>query len=449
MITDNLKDIKIAILGFGKEGQSLYDYLCKNGLTNVFVVDEKNPPEFYSDRSFDAGKFINKPFAQASLDQFDLIFRSPGVPYNKIISLGVNSDKLTSVTDFFLKNAICMTIGVTGTKGKSTTVKIIEKILKQNGRRVVVGGNIGLVPLEALDSLSMNDIVLLEMSSFQLEGLGVSPNVAVILPIDTDHLDYHANRDEYVEAKKAICSFQKSEDLTIFYNSADSSKIASSSPGNKISYSMGHDESSCQVNDAKLICMDKQRGLRTFENLAEHAEKYKIPLVDIVCAATLAYAMNLDFVSEEIFEDFEKLPLRIEYIKSVDGISFYNDSASTNPISTIEAVRTLREPFYLIAGGSSKGLNFQQMAKELSDNSFIRGVYLTGETANEIKSALLSAKFIEKIVVSPNLNESVRNAFSDAKNIGVILFSPASASFDNFSNYRERGEVFNEIVKNL
>jgi len=451
MKISDLKDKKIVILGFGKEGQALFDFLKNRQIGEIDVVDEKATISQNQQFNFASAKFITKPFESIDLNYYDVILRSPGISYKRISSLVLDKSKISSAIDLMLSSASCIKVGITGTKGKSTTVKILQRMLEKSGKEVVVGGNIGLVPLDKIDSLSENSFLLLELSSFQLEVLSVSPDIAIVLPISSDHLDYHTSPDEYIDAKSTISKFQKEGDKLIYYNDDIGSIIAEKSQAEKFSFSDKQAVANCIVAEKAVICKKDGVGEAVYEDLLRYSNELKIPFVNIICAFCFAYALDLHFEVSEIFSSFEKMPFRITLSKVVDGVRFYNDSASTNPASAVEAIKTMDGRFILIAGGSSKGLSYEQMAKRLVQNPNAMAIFLTGNTSLQIKSDLDRAEFNRQIEVVGNLHEAVEQAFDFAKKNSIenILFSPASASFDNFKNYLDRGEKFNEIVETL
>ncbi|OQA53052.1 MAG: UDP-N-acetylmuramoylalanine--D-glutamate ligase [candidate division WS2 bacterium ADurb.Bin280] len=443
----DLIDKKIVILGFGKEGRALFEFLKNIGASQIDVVDEKAVEA----NKTDGDCVINEPFENVDLNCYDVVLRSPGVSYARVEALLGDKNKISSAVDLMLSTANCVTIGVTGTKGKSTTVKIIQRMLELSEKKVVLGGNIGLVPLEQIESLSEEDFLLLELSSFQLDGLKVSPDIAVVLPIGSDHLDYHANLGEYIEAKSAICAFQQAGDKLIYYQDAIGAKLSEKSKAKKITYSEQQLQANCFKKNDGVCCSVENMPEKQYLGLEKYSTEYKIPFINLICAFGFAYAMNLDFDIAQLFEGFEKLPFRIELARQVGGVEFFNDSASTNPISTIEAIKTISKPFVLIAGGSSKSLSYNQMGEDLARNVNVKAVFLYGNTAQEIKSALDQAHFNSDVQMVGDLQEAVNKSFVFAKEklIEVVLFSPGSASFDNFQNYQERGRMFNEIVKGL
>lgn len=440
--------MKIAILGFGLEGKSLLKFFKKSPRfkkADISVLDKK----------------LDKNYLK-NLEQFDIIFRSPGVPYNlpeiqKTVKKGV---KFSSATGLFFEEIRKMVrrgastelsrmsspqvIGITGTKGKGTTATLLYKILKacpEQGRRVYLAGNIGKPAIEILPKLKKNSIIILELSSFQLQDLNQSPDIAVILDIFPDHLDSHKNFKEYLNAKTNIAKFQRKNDKIFYFNDNKYSQwIAEKSQGKKI-----------PVKSSISGRSDLQKLKENIQIPGEHNIK------NAVMAASVA--LSLGCPKEKILNTIKKFKgneHRLELVKKIKGISFYNDSASTNPQTAAAAIRAFNEPKILIAGGKDKNLNYSPLAKALK-NSNTKLLIIFGENKKKIAKAIFRIKNKELIIMeAKNLKTAVKIAYKTAKLLVAsgyplitILFSPASASFDMFKDYKERGEKFKEIVKKL
>lgn len=382
-----------------------------------------------------------------NLNQFDIIFRSPGVPYNlpeiqKALKAGV---KVSSVTKLFFTEANrigCRIIGVSGTKGKGTTSTLIYRMLKAGGKNVFLAGNIGKPAVDLLPRLfalsaPKSAVVVLELSSFQLQDLGLSPEIAVVLDIFPDHLDVHKNFREYVNAEAGIAKWQKKSDKVFFFaDNKYSQWIARKSRGRKIPVSF-ENFSLFEQKDLKIP------GYHNFKNAA--------------MAATVC--LSLGCPKEKIIKTaraFRGNEHRLEFVRNIKGIKFYNDSASTVPQTTAAAIFAFGEPKILIAGGRDKNLNYAPLAKALK-NSNTELVVLFGENKRKIKQALERSAKHPEIRMVKDLPSAVKLAYQSARRLQTeekhrsvaVIFSPASVSFDMFLNYAERGKVFKKIVKNL
>jgi len=413
---------KIAILGFGREGKSLLKFIKK-------IQRAQNIKIEILDQRFDKNYLQN-------LESFDLIFRSPGVPYNlpsiqKAIKKGV---QFSSATQLFFELCPAPIIGVTGTKGKGTTATLLYKILKACGKRVFLAGNIGKTAIDIIPQLTKNSLVVLELSSFQLQDLKKSPAIAVITDIFPDHLDVHKNIREYIEAKSNIVKYQtKSSVVFYFKDNLLSRLIAQKSCGEKIGIA------------------GTQFGLQ---------KNY------IMAGAVAAYLGCPQKKILAVIKNFKGLKHRLELVRSIKlpsstlknlRISFYNDSASTNPQTAAAAVLSLSQKnclLILIAGGKDKNLNYQPLAKAIQESGKVKIVILFGENKNKIYRAIRNKKL--EIKTANDLNSAVRLAYQKAKFLSsyyslsvAIVFSPASASFDMFKDYQDRGDNFKAIVKKL
>ena len=423
--------MNIAILGFGREGRSVLSFLQKSpryrGAT-IHILDKKRSKNYLK-----------------NLERFDIIFRSPGVPWNlpELRRAWKNGVEFSSATKLFFGHAKGTIIGVTGTKGKGTTATLIYKILKAAGKDAHLAGNIGKSPLMTLPKLTRRSVVVLELSSFQLQDLGRSPHIAVVLDVFPDHQDAHLNLKEYYEAKTNIARHQKKTDKIFFFKNHPLSRwVAAKSRARKYPV---------LENRFALFAPEdlKTKGFHNFKNAvmaAEVARALKIPHATILKA----------------IRKFRGLPHRLEFIRSIPysqvlknmRISFYNDSASTNPHTTAAAIRAFpNAPTVLIAGGQDKGLNYAPLARALK-HSTVKLVVLFGENKHKI------AKTIKKTGVQLRLANNLHSAVKIATRFAVLLatryslppiiiFSPGAASFDMFKNYADRGNKFKKIVKNL
>ena len=420
----NEKKVNIAILGFGQEGKAIFKYLKKSPQyknTGISILDKKT----------------NKNYLK-NLNRLDIIFRSPGVPYNlseiqKAIKNGV---KFSSSTDLFFQNAKkigCKIIGITGTKGKGTTSTLLYQILKSAKKDVYLAGNIGKPAIELLPKIKKKSIVILELSSFQLQDLNPpagGPDIAVILDIFPDHLDAHKNLKEYFEAKSNIAKWQKKSDKIFYFDDSKRSKlIAEKSPAKKISV---------------------KNYLKNFNFDLKIPGKHN--LKNSVMAATIAKNLGIDKkIILKTIKNFKGVEHRLEFVRQIGNIIFYNDSASTNPYTAAAAIKAFSEPKVLIAGGKDKNLDYSPFAKALK-NSNTKLIILFGENKKKIEKAVVKSGIPVKLIKT--LKNAVNLAYQKSKNYNLkpknyILFSPASASFDMFKDYKDRGEKFKKMVRKL
>lgn len=410
--------MKIAILGFGREGRAVYQYL--NQQHEVWILDSNPsitvPPE--------AKKRLGNNYLDG-LDEFDIIYRSPGVPYQKVRSLVSSPNKLTSATKLFFQKYQGLIIGITGTKGKGTTATLLYNILKLSGKDVFLAGNIGRPALDILPYAGRRSIAVLELSSFQLEDLKQSPPLSIVLDIFPDHLDVYPSFTDYWQAKEGIVKYQTAQDVVFYFSDNQYSKqIACQSPGIKVPIS----------GPANLpINVPGKHNQRNAQAAFLAARYLNCPENKIMQA----------------FTNFKGNEHRLERIPRL-GLEFVNDSASTSPQTTLAAVRSFSVPKILIAGGSDKNLDYSLWAQEFPKLN-LKSIILIGENKYKIKKAL-SGDFqskLCKISLKDSLKDAVWEAKCTADKGDVILFSPGSASFDMFENYADRGQKFKILVNSL
>lgn len=430
-----IKHYSIAILGFGREGEAVLRYIktsrCYPG-SSITVLDHDEHLKIPR-----GARAILGPRYLQHLKNFDLIFRSPGIPYNtKEIRDAIRSGvQFSSATKLFFEHAKGTIIGITGTKGKGTTSTLLYQLLKTAKKDVHLAGNIGVPAITLCQKLKKSSIAVLELSSFQLQDLACSPHVSITLDIFPDHMDAHRDFEEYIAAKSSIAKFQKTNDV-IFYASDNphAAYIALQGIGKKICVSP-HDFNLFLPQDVRIP------GVHNFKNA--------------VMAATVARYFGVpDKKIIAITKKFRGLPHRLEIVR--DGaIRFINDSAGTNPHTTAAAVRAFSGPLVVIAGGKDKGTPFEPFAKSVVTSPNVKYIILFGENKKKIRDALSDVE-CQISDVADTLREATLIAYKQAKLLAAhsatpitILFSPGSASFDLFTDYKDRGEQFKKIVSRL
>ena len=414
--------MKIVIAGFGVEGQSNLRYFReKFPEADFLVADERekvdNLPENVAYQTGFSG-----------LENADLIVRSPSLPPKKIKTSG----QIWSSTNEFFANCPATIIGVTGTKGKGTTCSFISSILHAVDKTVHLVGNIGVPALDILPKIEKNDIVVYELSSFQLWDLQKSPHVAVVLMIEPDHLNVHADFNDYLAAKANIAKFQTADDYVV-YNSQNefSSSIA--------------DASLAQKKEYPFVLSDD------ITSAIHLPGKHNI---DNACAAIAAVKSILPNVSDDEIKrglsEFTGLPHRLKFVAEKYGVKYYDDSISTTPGSAIAALKAFAEPKILILGGSDKGADYSELAKEIARQN-VRLIIINGANADEIREVLREEKVDCEIVQlnMAGMKEVAKSAKNKAQSDDVVILSPAAASFDMFKSYSDRGEQFVAAVEEL
>ena len=426
--------MRIAIAGYGIEGRANYDY-WNTPDNELVIVDEREVPA--DELPLDANTMTGEGVFE-KLEGFDMVVRTASLAPRRINTDG----KIWSGTnEFFAKCAEqdIPVIGVTGTKGKGTTSSLITSILRAAGKTVHLVGNIGQPALEVVSSIQTDDIVVYELSSFQLWDLEVSPTVAVVLMIEPDHLDVHVDFDEYVTAKSQIAVNQLTTDRVI-YNATDEHaiKIAQLSPGQRLPYPSDYTAhvrgDYFYYGDAELCAIDQ------LQLVGEHN-------IQNACAAiTAAWSWAQDgAIIAEGLRGFDGLPHRLKFVREVNGVRYYDDSIATTPGSAIAALQSFAEPKVIILGGSDKGADYTEVI-ELCKATGARVVTL-GQTGEVI--ATLCRQYDVSYESADSMHDAVHRARQSTSQGGVVILSPASASFGMFKNYVDRGEQFIAAVNEL
>ena len=428
-----LMDKKVLVVGFGVEGKSLTEYFLKQG-AKVTIADQKTIAELPADEvELFSSKGVGWRSGESYLDSlvdFDLIAFSPGVKYptyQKIINSGV--PYTTQMQLFFENTPTKNLIGVTGTKGKGTTSALIYEILKASGKNVYLGGNIGTGVLPLLDNLKPDDWVVLELSSYQLRDLKISPHIGVILNITPDHMDVHSDFDDYVGSKANIIRYQNEDDYALLNDEYEVTKKLAELTKARVEYFNKTDfaETGYQLNIP---------GKHNWENAA--------------AAMKVADLLGIDQeIVNEILANFKGLPHRLEEVAVIDGVRYIDDSFATSPSPTIVGIEAFSEPKILILGGSGKIEDFSDLVNTIMNNSTIKSIITIGKSGVMVKQQLAEVGFSKVISGLPNIEEVVKEAKEIAESGDVVLLSPADASFDWFKNYTDRGEKFAEAVKKL
>lgn len=449
--------MNVAIVGYGEQGRSSFEYWFDKGHV-VVVCDQKE------DLELPAGAIDKLGFNYLEdLHEFDLIVRSPAVHPQTI--LDANPDhpeiekRITSNTNEFFKVCKAPIIGVTGTKGKGTTSTLITRFLEATGKKVHLGGNIGIPPLDLLkENISNNDLVVLELANYQLIDLQYSPHIAVCLMIVEEHLDWHKDMYEYVHAKQQIFAHQKPEDFAV-YNAANiySEEIAVASPAHtKISYDVPEPGQDPEFTDGAYVDGDKimMRGHKV-----AHVDDVKLlgrHNLQNVCAAIAASwdLINGDTKAiKKVLQNFTGLPHRLETVLVHKDVTYVDDSFGTNPATAIVAIESFKQPKVLILGGSDKNSHYKDLVDVITKSN-IRHIVAIGEMGPKIIGQLKETQAGAQIpytVISADqtMTDIVDAASSHAQAGDVVLLSTACASFDMFKNFVDRGQQFKAAVKAL
>lgn len=437
---------RVSIIGASRSGLGLAQLLKAKG-AKVFVsessVDKWNSLSELTklDVDYEFGEHTERV-----LDA-DFIAVSPGVPLDIPILLEARQKGIPIYGEieiaFWFSNA--PVYAVTGTNGKSTTVTLLDLMLKASGKRSILAGNIGYPFSKAVLEWNAPDCYVLEISSYQLETIEVfSPKIAAILNITPDHLDRHKTMEGYLRAKLKIASNQRACD-SIWVNANDELlKNAEFTSRKYFFWKDGLPEAGAGVIDGKMVVLGRE-----IIKISEIKLKGPHNLENSLCASGMAYQAGAkEEAIANVLREFSGLEHRLEFVDEIDGITYINDSKGTNVVSTLMALDSFEAPLILIAGGRGKKAGYDKLAKRIKEK--VRILILLGEDGPIIKEAVLKEGFAEDNIISvSSMEEAVSVAHSVARRGEIVLLSPACASFDMFSNFEERGKVFKRAVLNL
>ena len=456
--------MNIAIIGFGIEGRATYDFFANQGGHQLTVHNQAEITGLPSDVTTITGdSYLD------DLDQYDLIVRTAGMHPRKILAKnpGVAAKITSHINEFFKASPTTNIIGVTGTKGKGTTSTIITRMLEESGKTVRLGGNIGVPPLTFIDELDKDSWVVLELSSFQLIDLKQSPHVAVCLMVVPEHLDWHTDMDEYLTAKEQLFARQATADVAIYYHdNANSKRIAGAGQAMKVPYYHFPGAEVVQDGAVSKIVIEGEEICRTDELklLGQHNWQNACAAITAVwyaCLEVCGPGQKPDIAAmRQVLTTFSGLEHRLEFVRELDGVKYYDDSFGTTPETAEVAIQAFQQPKVVILGGSVKGTDFTELGQTLATNE-IRKVILIGNTSNpdyvpaapQLEAAFQTAGFDNYASLvqdgGPSMAEVIATAKQQAQPGDIVLLSTGCASFDMFKDYKDRGNQFKQAVLNL
>ncbi len=448
---------RVTIIGLGREGLALARFLIRQG-AEVTITDIKKEELLTSEMADLAGLLIKYHLGghpEQVLDT-DVLFVSPGVPQSIpiLVEARRRGVPLSSETKLFFSLCPAPIIGITGSSGKTTTTSLVGEILKADGRRTFVGGNIGSPLIEVVDEISPQDAVVMELSSFQLEVLHRSPHIAAVLNLSPNHLDRHESMDDYVNAKSNILRFQTEQDYAILNaDQALTSGLSEICRGQTVLFSRqrpvdrgafldgehvtlrrnGEEGRICTVSEIRLL------GLHNVENV-------------LAACAIASVAGARRAAIRDVVTSFQGVEHRLELVREIDGVRYYDDSIATSPQRTMAALSSFPDPVILLAGGREKHLPLERLAEAILQK--VKTLVLFGEAAPILEQAVAERQSQHTETSLPvnhasDLAEAVRIAARVAEPGDVVLLSPACTSFDMYRDFAERGEHFKSLVHGL
>ncbi len=453
---EQIKGKKIAFCGAGVSNTPLiYRFLEKGA--KVYVCDRRTREQLgtIADEFEQRGARLRLGEGYLENLEVDMIFRTPGMSFNmpELVRARDNGICVTSEMEVFFELCPSTIFAVTGSDGKTTTTTLIAKMLEAEGKTVHIGGNIGEPLLPRIDDIKSTDFVVVELSSFQLISMRKSSDVAVVTNIAPNHLDVHKDMDEYIDAKKNVFLHQNAFSRTVL--NADNeitNGFSSSVRGQLMKFSMKTPVRNGAWLDSDGTLNISYRGITapviTREDIAivgdHNVENYLAAI-----AAVWGYC-GIDSISK-VAREFMGVPHRIELVRELEGVKYYNDSIASSPTRTIAALKALKGNIVLIAGGYDKHIPFEPLAPYV--NKKVKALILTGPTAEKIEKAVTEDKKYnpEKtaVVHAEDMADAVQKAKAVAKSGDTVILSPACASFDAYPNFVARGNHFKELVMKL
>jgi len=446
-----------AVLGIGASNAPVIKFLVEAG-TRVTACDMKTKEELgdaYKKVADLPVEFRLGPGYLDGLEGFDMVFPTPGMPLDlpELVKARERGARQSNEVGLFLDLCEAPVVGITGSDGKTTTTTLVSEVLKAAGKKVFTGGNIGNPLLSEVFDITPDSIVVLELSSFQLQPLSKSPHIGVVLNLSANHLDHHRSMEEYAEAKKNIFRHQRPDDFAVLnFDNAYTRAMGDECPGHRIFFSRR-----CEMpGGAFLRGDDIVVAVHGREEVAASRSDIRIPgehnVENVLAVAAVTALCGCDFAAlRQVLREFRGVAHRIEFVAEVGGVRFYDDSIATTPSRAVAGLRSFREPVVVIAGGSGKNVPFDEFADAAVEQA--KAVVLVGETASQIRAAIEDAQArrgkVVRVVEARSFEEAVHLAAHEAAPGDVVLLSPACASFDMFRNYKERGDRFKEIVQTM
>lgn len=451
---NKVKDKRILILGLGKEGLSSLKLLLKTGGYSLLgIADEKEPELDSLCRNLETQGVPKERLAEFRAltrthfketyqnfnNQYDLIFKSPGVVLNKDTDLHRVTGTMQVFTEFYREQII----GITGTKGKSTTASLLTHVLKENGISAVLAGNIGIPVFDILDDITSDTAIVLEMSCHQLEYMTVSPKTAILLNLHQEHLDHYGSYAAYCTAKYNIFKYMEKDSRFIGNTQLKTERLPEGIQIDWISYEDEEADSDIRVTE---------EGYRYRNEHFRFDGKLPLPgihnLYNIAAIHPVVSGFRIPFAAfQKAIASFHPLPHRLEYIGCFKGIDFYDDSISTMGSSTISAIKAVRNTGSVLIGGMDRGIDYTNLTDFILEHPEYFYILMEA-TGKRIYSLLEKRKSLpQNILLTAHLEDAVQKAFEHTERGKACILSPAAASYGIFRNFEHRGEVFQELVQ--
>lgn len=447
----SLRNKKVLVLGLGESGYYTALFLHKKGAKVIVndIRDEKFFENVLEDLRRRNIEYVLGKHPKEILNSIDLLVISPGIPKNNVLYKYALEKDIEVIGEIELAYRYCKVpiIGITGTKGKSTTTTLTGEILRRGGFKVIIAGNIGIPFIQEVEELEEGYFVL-EISSFQLEDIKeFHPYISAFINFYPDHMDRYESLQEYKEAKMNIFKNQGENDWSIgYYDQEEVRRAIEIQRTQKLFFSLSSfPKEGIYLEKDKIVY--KIRGIEDFFDLPLKGIWNRNLLLNFMASSLIGLILNIDpKIIRTVGEEFKGIPHALEKIEEIKGRLFINDSKATNPVSTISAIRSFDRPILLILGGRNKNFEFYDLFEEINKSS-VKKVYLVGETRFIMEE--LAKKYKIPYSLEDDFESAIRHSYLDSSCGDIILLSPSCASFDMFSNYKERGIFFTNIVKKI
>lgn len=421
-ILKRLRGKKIFIAGFGREGKSTFDFLQQYLPNAIIAIADKNESALKSVDNKRYRLFCGEDYLKYASD-YDIILKTPGI---SMLNADIDSSIISSQTDLFLEAFDNQIIGVTGTKGKSTTSSLLFHLLKNIGKDVILAGNIGLPVFDCIQNITKETIIIYELSAHQLQFIRKSPRIGIILNIFEEHLDHFGDFESYKNAKVNIMRYMNEHDIAVLNNSL--SFIADSLNVRYVAFE-DYNFDDYHINWSELPLQGEHNMLN----------------IKAVLCACHSYGIQVEELLPYL-STFKPLEHRQEFVGIFSGVKFYNDSISTIPQATIAALKTIQNVDFLLLGGFDRGIDYSLLAGYLKDNP-IKNVLVTGKAGESIEKSLQNIGYKGVVIKYDDMYHAFDIIRMKAETNDVCLLSPAAASYDQYDNFEERGKVFKELAK--
>lgn len=421
-ICRRLSGKRILIAGFGREGKSTLRFLQQYMPDATVGIADKNETAFQDIDKERYNLYFGDEYLKASSD-YDVVIKTPGI---SVKDIDIDFSKITSQTDLFLEAFHNQVIGITGTKGKSTTSTLIYHLIKESGNDAILAGNIGIPILDCVNDINERTIIVYELSAHQLQFINRSPHVGILLNVFEEHLDHFGTFEKYKDAKVNVLRYMSDDDVAVV--------------NNDLYRAVSRQLSAVSVDFENYSFDDYNINWEDIPLLGEHN---KMNIKAALCACK-SYGLSIEDLISHLYT-FKSLEHRQEYVGIFKGVKFYNDSISTIPQATIAALKTIKNVNFLLLGGFDRGIDYEPLVAYLKENP-LPYILITGRAGQTIKDKLQTAEYKGNILEYTDMESAFVMMEKYAKSGDVCLLSPAAASYDRYKNFEERGRVFKEFA---